>query len=253
MKTYRADPRINASKLKLFAGDFFEPMNAINGLKNPMVPSDAMKLGTLVHAIVEHKGALSLVTKDIPISPYKDFRKKEAQIWKKENPDYMTEELLEKASIMAQRIMDITPECLGEDARMEIDYYTDEYKALLDCVIGDHGFDWKTTSATNARQWERDANNYHYALQAYHYKTVAELEEFSFVAVSSIAPYPVWRFKCTPEYLAYGKYLWDKALERYNKYKDAEITVDHTEIALSAPNWFQPEEEAPKDKSFTWA
>lgn len=249
MNKYRQDQRINASKLKYFAGDNFEPMMALDKIRNPSPPSDAMKLGTLVHLFVEHKLSLPMVTNQIKVSPYENFRKKEAQEWKKENPDYYTSAQLDQALDMARQIIKVTPEAKSDKAIMEQDFYKGEYKALLDCVIDGVGYDWKTTSATDAHQWIRDANNYHYALQAYHYQMVADLKEFEFCAVSSIKPYPVWRFKCTPEYLEYGKHLWDQAVERFNRYIDAEIEPSYEVISLDAPRWFNPDE---KKDSFEW-
>jgi hypothetical protein len=232
-KAYFNDPRLNASTLKLFSGRDFDPLVAVHKMRNPSGPTPAMALGTAVHSIVEHLGS----TEGLIVSPYDNFRTKEAQLWKAEHPEYLTSEDLLKAERMASRILSVCDEAHSPSALREEEFYTDDYKALLDLVLDSKGIDYKTTAATSASQFERDCIKYGYALQAYHYLMVAELDSFEFIAVSSVEPHPVWRFTCAPDFIEYGKQQWHEAFERYTAYKDMVIEPSKETYELKAPPW----------------
>jgi hypothetical protein len=225
--------KISASLLKIFSGRDFDQMVSVHKMRTKSIPSPAMALGTAVHSIVENLGR----TEGLIVSPYDNFRTKEAQLWKAEHPDYLTSEDLLKAERMASRILSVCEEAHSPAALREEEYYADDYKALLDLVLGSKGIDYKTTAATSANQFERDCIKYGYALQAYHYMMVAELESFDFIAVSSVEPHPVWRFTCAPDFIEYGKQQWHEAFDRYTAYKDIVIEPSKETYELKAPPW----------------
>jgi hypothetical protein len=224
MKEYFEDPRINASLLKRY----LTLDRAI--AKQPQTgTSSSMSLGTLVHLLMETGEAEGYVTHDFP-----DLRKKEYKDWlKAQDPSYniIKAKELEDAQMMAMSLWTCAPDW-AKDGDKEVAVYTDRFKALLDVKAGNKGLDWKTTSAQSAEQFEREMIKYGYHLQAYHYSMVAGLDEFVFCAVSTVYPFPAWRFDVTPEYLEFGKNAWDKAMQKM------EEPCPQKEYQLNPPKWF---------------
>ena len=239
MKNYWDSPLINASTLKKFTGDL-DPAIAKHELLHPKPPSEAMTLGTLVHDLMENEGIRS---DKFVISPFPDFRTKAAKEWKKEMLEtgrvILPEPVREQAEDMAAAISMQAPAWMftGEYSNEQA-FYTDKYKCLCDRVHHDRKavIDWKTTRARSAREFTRECVSYGYYLQASFYLRVTGLNEFWFVAVSSVAPYPVWTFKASEQALAYGKQQWEKALENLENSRPEEAGYWEE---LEAPRWFE--------------
>lgn len=238
MSEYRKDPRLNASSLKLFLDH--DPEVAHHKIKHPEPPTDAMNLGTLVHGLLELDGD---VPPEFSVSPYADFRKKEAKEWKadmesagktivKHDTMMQAVAMWQAVQLKAQPDVWFMVEC---SERREESFYTDKYKALLDVVSsnGKIGIDYKTTGSTSLHKWKRDAINYGYALQAAHYMEVANLEAFYFLVVSSVAPHPVWTVKCSPSFIRFGQQQRNEALALFHK-----PINDNNVDSLDAPPWF---------------
>jgi hypothetical protein len=222
MTKYRKDPRINQSSLKMFLQH--DPAIARHMLAQPSKGSEAMKLGTLVHAIIELQGQLPC---DFETSPYDSYRTKEAREWKKEKEasgvTIVTTAVMDQAQAMARSVLDDTPghlkKLINNPASLrEQEYYDANYKALLDLVspCGTIGVDYKTTAETSLEGFKWSAKKYMYHLQAYHYTKLANLKDFYYVAVSSVAPYPVWCLRCSDEFIDRGEALWLEAVDRMN-------------------------------------
>lgn len=238
---YRQDPRINASLLKLFNGSLDLRIARYKAIQ-PSFATDAMNLGSAVHDLLENDMVLS----DRFIqSDFKDFKTKAAREWKQEMKDtgkiILKDSELTQAVDMALEVKSNAPAWMFE-GQHEKPFYTDEFKALLDAVNGKRGVDWKTSQATSLEQWERDALKYGYHLQAYHYMMTAQLEEFWFVVVSSVAPYPVWVLKCSDSFLAHGQEVWERAYANYNASPEQVKIGD-----LDAPRWWQPSESSTQE------
>ena len=207
MSTYRADPRLNQSTLKLWLDN--EPSIAAWVMANPEPPSTAMSIGTWTHKLIE----TNMQEKPL-ISPYDDFRTKEAKAWKEANPDFLKQEEFDKACGMAQSVLKAFPNLHTEGGKFEVEYYDENRKALLDYVspCGKIGFDWKTTAATNVDNFRRDCSKYRYEVQAAWYSDLAKLEEFYFVGVSSVQPHPIFLIKACRASLNHGACLIKRAL-----------------------------------------
>jgi len=235
MSEYRQDPRINASKLKEFLDQ--DPRIAHHKLANPTPPSPATSLGAAVHAIIEHLGELP---NDLVEFPFDSLRTKESKKWMKANSDktVLKSAEIQQAKAMAQNVLD-TDHCgMREiihhpESQREVAFYDDQFKALLDIVSpsGKIDVDYKTTSATSAEAFMRSAISYGYALQAYHYKMMSKCSEFYFVAVSSVAPYPVWVIECSPSFLAFGESQWHRAMTAMSSEAPHSYEMD-------APKWW---------------
>jgi hypothetical protein len=229
MDAYRQDKRLNQSLLKNFLiHDYQIAMEKIN---EPSTPSK--ELGSLVHGIIELRGA---VPYNYEVSPYADFRKKEAREWKAEKQaqgiSIIKQDELDQALAMANNVLHNSTPTLkaiinADDSKREQAFYDSEHKALLDCVSADGtvGIDYKTTSATSIEEFTRDVRKYHYDLQAAHYINLSYVIDFYFIAVSSVKPYPVWCFKCSDSFIDGGQHKLDKALDRYHNKLEAVLNV----------------------------
>ena len=229
MDPYRQDKRLNQSLLKNFLiHDYQIAMEKIN---EPSTPSK--ELGSLVHGIIELRGA---VPYNYEVSPYADFRKKEAREWKAEKQaqgiSIIKQDELDQALAMANNVLHNSTPTLkaiinADDSKREQAFYDSEHKALLDCVSADGtvGIDYKTTSATSIEEFTRDVRKYHYDLQAAHYINLSYVIDFYFIAVSSVKPYPVWCFKCSDSFIDGGQHKLDKALDRYHNKLEAVLNV----------------------------
>lgn len=229
MEAYRRDKRLNQSLLKNFlTHDYQIAMEKIN---EPSTP--AKELGSLVHGIIELRGA---VPYNYEVSPYSDFRKKEAREWKAEKQaqgiTIVKQDELDQALAMANNVLHNSTPTLkaiinSEESKREQAFYDSEHKALLDCVSADGsiGIDYKTTSATSIEEFTRDVRKYHYDLQAAHYINLSYVIDFYFIAVSSVKPYPVWCFKCSESFIDGGQHKLDKALDRYHNKLEPVLNV----------------------------
>jgi hypothetical protein len=245
MKEYYTSPLINASTLKKFTGEL-DPQIAKHQLLHPAPPSDAMALGSLVHSLIEHEGELN--DDEFAVSPYPNFRTKEARQWKQDMLEtgkrLVDAATINKAQTMRNAILKQAPSWMFKgDYEDEKAYYGDKFKCLVDRAhfTQNAAIDWKTSSAVSSGQFIRDAIKYGYFLQAAFYLHVTGLKEFWFVAVSTVEPYPVWTFKVGPQALAYGKQQWEKALA--NLESSVGFQAGKWE-ELDAPSWFKdsPEE-----------
>jgi hypothetical protein len=200
-------------------------------INEPSTP--AKELGSLVHGIIELRGA---VPYNYEVSPYADFRKKEAREWKAEKQaqgiSIIKQDELDQALAMANNVLHNSTPTLkaiinADDSKREQAFYDSEHKALLDCVSADGtvGIDYKTTSATSIEEFTRDVRKYHYDLQAAHYINLSYVIDFYFIAVSSVKPYPVWCFKCSDSFIDGGQHKLDKALDRYHNKLEAVLNV----------------------------
>ena len=58
MKEYYKVNKLSASAAKVLASGL-SPYAAFHKLRKPFTPTDAMKLGTIVHSIIEHGGVMT--------------------------------------------------------------------------------------------------------------------------------------------------------------------------------------------------
>jgi hypothetical protein len=229
MEAYRQDKRLNQSLLKNFLTHDYSI--AMEKISEP--PTPAKELGSLVHGIIELRGA---VPYNYEVSPYADFRKKEAREWKADKQaqgiTIVKQDELDQALAMANNVLHNSTPTLkaiinSEESKREQAFYNSEHKALLDCVSADGtvGIDYKTTSATSIEEFTRDVRKYHYDLQAAHYINLSYVIDFYFIAVSSVKPHPVWCFKCSDSFIDGGQHKLGKALDRYHNKLETVLNV----------------------------
>ena len=225
MKSYYTSKGINASTLKMFAGDYFNPVMAVHKMNTPMEPTQSMALGSAMHAFLEHEmdeGEAEQIVSDA----YKTAKPREAA--------------LTKARTMATNIWETCAHIVQHPkANREKAHFTDEYKALVDLEVEGIGYDYKSTKATSLEECKREANKYFLEVQAWHYFDVTKLKGFEFIFCSSVEPHPVFHLKCTHEYLHdFAKPRWEQALKRYHEYKDMTSAPLLAVDSMDVPDWF---------------
>lgn len=228
---YRKDPRLNVSTLKLYIQN--EASIAYAMEISPSEPSDAMKLGTAVHKLIETN-----LEHKIYSSPFDNYRTKEAQEWKKAHPDAMKSEEVEQAYFMAKKVIYAFPDL--QSGRFEVPCYDDTNKALVDYISKDgrYATDWKTTSATTLDQFRRDASKYLFEMQAAWYVPLANVQDFYFVGISTAKPHPLFVLKACHASLNHGRILCKKA-ER--------IRAEYIASKLKPSEQYQHAEQHPAD------
>jgi hypothetical protein len=223
-KEYFADPRINASTLKLFAGRDFEPLIALHKMKHGMKESQSMALGTGLHEVME----VGIEAKFEAINA----------AFKTAGP---RENAIEKAKAMATSIRQKIPLdilMMIESGEKEKAVFSGEYKAMFDVLCNGVGIDYKTTNADSRSEFERDFFKYNYHIQDFHYRKVGQLNRMIYIVVSTSEPHPVWIYETTTSCQIYGNQEWSEALERYHHYKDQDLSTATAEIIdLLEPAW----------------
>jgi hypothetical protein len=231
MSDYRQDPRINSSKLKCFLGRDYDPIQAVMDSRQGIGETQSMAVGTGLHEIME-----------VGVENAK-FEAIE-RMYKTKGP---RENAIQLAKDMAQAIWEKSPSHIIhhiEHGQHEQEFYTDEFKALLDVVDGTTGMDFKTTSAATLAEFKRDFFKYCLEVQEHHYRKVAKLDRFYFVVVSKAKGHPVWIIETTVKCLEYGEAQWELAYQRYKETESLEIPTMAREAIITAPKWWT---ETPND------
>lgn len=234
-KDYYNTPGINASTLKLFAGDFFDPETAVYQMRNPKPPTQSMALGTAVHSILEHQMDTTEAS-DVINEAYKT---------EKSRNDNMR-----KAHTMARHVWERCEDVVQHpDAIRERSVFKGEFKALMDLEVDNKGYDYKTTRVTTMSECIKECEKWKLDIQAYHYLMLGGFNGFEFIFVSSVAPHPVFRLDCPSDYIMdFARPRWQQALDRYHEFKDMElkeepdVPVEIPELetgSLSIPGWYQ--------------
>jgi hypothetical protein len=229
MSSYRTDHRINASLLKCYIGRDFDPIQAVTDAREGIEETQAMSVGTGLHEIME-----------VGI----DNAKFEAieRLYKTKGPK---ENAIQLAKDMANAIFDQAPDYILDmmiNGKKEQEFYTTEFKALLDLVHGGVGADYKTTSAATLADFKRDFFKYGLHIQEHHYRKVAELEQFYFIVVSKAKGHPVWIVTSDETCLEYGRQEWNLAYSRHKEFQDLVLPTKARECVISAPPWAVLEE-----------
>jgi len=233
---YYSDNRLSASKLK---GYLQHDASVAHWMETHPSPStDAMRLGTALHLMMEKKEPI--------ISPHKDFRKKEAREWKRDNPDFLKESEYEEVKAWQTSILNTLGgerpylwEC-WDKGEYEKEFFTDTHKAKIDCIHDGVIADWKTCVETSREGLMRSVWRHHWALQCAHYLDMAKAREFNFVVVSKTAPHPIWILHCTSEFIEYGRSLKAKA-EKIRS--DFLAGNSDSFVKMAPPPWADSQEE----------
>jgi hypothetical protein len=226
--TYHQDPRLSASKLKAYLQH--DPAVAHYMDAHPTPPTDAMRMGTALHALMEGQ--------QLTISPFTEYRTNEAKAWRDAHPEALkqseaNEVLAWQQAIMGELYQQDLLDVYGR-SQSEVEIYNDRFKAKIDALCDDIVLDWKTSACTNLQQLYREMHANHWHLQASHYVEMAKAKRFIFVVVSKVAPHPVWCVEVSHNGLEYGQTLKRRALALRDSYLLGERggIVD-----LDAPSW----------------
>ena len=246
MKDYYKVHKFSASAAKILAGGL-SPYAAFHKLRAGFKPTEAMQLGTIVHAIIEHGGVLPVAV--AVVSPYTAYTTGEAKafkawwnndenflcylpktckgeapeslkeamdscLWTQQDGGILTDQAtIDKAHKMAAAIMDATD---TKDGEHEKAIYTDDSKCLMDFVTEDTVKDWKTTKETTMAGVMRECWKYGYHIQAAQYLKLSKKQFFELDFVSNVEPHEVFIVKCGESFietgrerLAYAKEIWD--------------------------------------------
>ena len=184
--------------------------------------TEAMKTGTLVHAI------LAGSQEEIAISPYEDFRKADARAWRDEMTAsgrvVVTAPAYEEAVVIAGHIRKRAADGIDNGpfsphAKHEVTAIWMEgdapCRARYDVWVEDEFtidiYDWKSTKDISDRGIDKAIASYRYDIQEAFYRRGAESlrpkkrVSFIFVFFETCAPYTVRRVVISAEYLAQAR------------------------------------------------
>lgn len=219
---YRALDLINKSHLSNFVPGG-SPRQALYSKETKSLTD-----GTAFHSVMEHgiEG-----NPEIVVSPYPDFRTKDAKAWKAAREDegkiIVKQEFIDRLTAARGYTVDLIKSQIGLDVTdgkgdHELTVVTDTEKIRLDYTRDEAHFDWKTVSSAHPAAVYKDIELYNYDLQSYYYSKVyhevtGEWRPFVF-AFQELKP----PFNCvlvqisqnTPEAWALAKSKYDQAYER---------------------------------------
>jgi len=207
---YRARPELAQSTIKLFG--LATPAHAKYAMDNRQEASDAMQVGTCLHALILENRTI------FAVEPVADGRTKEGKAIKAafaaDNADKIILSAKDAAKVegMAAGIRRNRGAMLLLDAcaDRELSLFWDGFKARVDgaCPLGI--LDLKTTTSACPSEFERSILNFGYHIQAAHYLEGAAAcgicaDDFFVVAVESAAPFECAIYRIDHESLEIGR------------------------------------------------
>lgn len=236
--SYHDRPEWSYSQMKLILDSGIDYAAAA---KRGMLPKPASKfidLGQLAHMFVLGGNA-----EDFVVSPYADFRTKEARSWRDETEDagktIVTKDQYDAISKIVDNIEahPRSKELLkGDGVKHEVEMYATlagvKCRGKADAILERDGkliiTDIKTTAQFDG--WKYKAMVRHYDLQAAIYSLIGgksagvnvDNVEFYFCVVETVAPYRVQYHYCLQEFIEHGNDKLAKCLEEIKKFGDRE-------------------------------
>lgn len=193
--------------------------------------SAAMALGSLAHCALLTP---ELMDSEYIVSPYADYRKKEAQDWKAANLEsgklIVSQDDYDKANDMADviRACNEFPRVYNPEVAVFGEIEGVKIKGMIDIVpeTGSALYDLKTISKIESlHDLQRKILDYGYHWQAALYLDLwnaasgESRDEFVFVFVETTAPYETAFVKLTPEFIELGRH--GSGRKKYSGYMDA--------------------------------
>ena len=267
---YRKEAGVNQSSLKKILDS---PAHYQAALKNRLIPTPAMEMGTATHALVldgqkafdgsyiMKPEGISLATKEGKAWKAEVGRKKILAKGGKDDPWGSVHGMAESLQRLEWYRND-GPEYIK---RNEVSIYWDWHgvacKARLDSVLIEEGIvlDLKTTDTVDPELFQKKVVGLGYDFQAAYYAKAAEGAygkpfKFIFVAVERKAPYTVDLFEVTPEMMEESMYKCEQAVRQYalcqenNSWPNREPLIRQ----LGYPGWYKSVrvEETPEEEIF---
>ena len=235
---YHQRPEWSYSQMKLILDSGIDYAVAAKRGMLPAPTSAAIDLGELAHMFVLGGDAEAFI-----VTPYSDFRTKEAREWKNEQIDagkiIVTKGQYEAIARIVDNIENhpMSKKLLeSEDVKHEIEMYATaegvKLRGKADAILfsGDAITitDIKTTAQFD--EWKYKSMRRHYDLQAATYSLIGAasqkinpaLVNFYFCVVETVAPYRVQYHHASAEFLEHGETKLANCLAEINKFGDKE-------------------------------
>lgn len=196
----------------------------------------AADLGVMAHALVLG-GEPEWV-----VSPYSDFRTKEAKEWKAEQTKIIIKEsefdlICQIAdAIKAHPLAAQLIESCNLEQKLTANINGIDFHGCADGISADRKiiFDLKTTGqfdSFTANKWY--AINMDYDLQAAVYQLFGDNAKYYFIVAESVAPFRVQIFGTAQEFIESGNNKLDKAITEFNRFRQREGATDKDRISFN--------------------
>jgi len=204
--------------------------------------TSTMNAGKVMHSYLS--GAYGGKQDKIAISPYDDFRTKEARDWRDNQPDNVLIIKQKEADLYAEltervrnhpEVKKILDGATIEAERM-VERKVKEYnvKGILDIVATKKDvvdvIDWKFVGTQVFDDFAKKALWQHYDLQASVYDFLKNATHIYFVTIENEAPYRIKVWHCSPDMLESGAIKFDKALTIIKEQNWRQPTFDITGV-----------------------
>lgn len=197
-------------------------------------------IGVMAHALVLGGDT------DWVVSPYSDFRKKEAREWRdSQTAKIITEEDFEQITRIAEAIkrhplaQQLLDRCELEQ-RLQAKINGIDFVGYADGISKDRTiiFDLKTTGQFDAFKGKWYAINQDYDLQASVYRLFGNKPKYYFIVAESVAPYRVQIFGTSEEFLESGDVKLDSAIREFLEFRqrDGDTDLDRIDFSLGEKN-----------------
>lgn len=203
--------------------------------------SVAMSDGRLLHALIAER--LGGEPTKFVVSPYDNYRTKEARNWRDSQPDdvsIVSEDKIDHYNKIVDRLIahpimklylegELQPELLVEK---QVNGFN--VKGYIDLVakVDDSKtvFDWKFINSRSFDKFTKEALWSHYDLQSAVYDFLVEPTSVMYVAIENEVPHRIKVFNCDSSFLESGADKFDKALKVVKKANWREPNFDIEEL-----------------------
>ena len=247
-REYRAAEGINKSTLWEMRKS---PAHYKYLLEHPAEDTPALRFGRALHAAVLTP---RIYKRDFVIAPAVDRRTKAGKEayaeWRASLPDEAEEITAEDAETVAEMVacvkanQDAMTLLKGTKKETPI-FWTDKTAGLrCKCRLDAWGKDWVVDLKTTAdmMNFERDAYNYGYHVQAAHYLRGAEaktgrLPKWYFIAIEKKPPYGIRVIEADPGFIDYGEYIRQELLEKVRACRESGEWPCYSAGKITEPRW----------------
>lgn len=195
----------------------------------------AADIGTMAHALVLG-GEPEWV-----VSPYSDFRTKEAKEWKAEQTKIIIKEsefdtiCAIADAIKAHPLAVELIELCNLEQRLDAEVEGIKFLGYADGISADRKtiFDLKTTGQFDSFSGRWFAIQQDFDLQAAVYNLFGDEPKYYFVVAESVAPFRVQIFGTSSEFIESGNNKLQRAIEEFNKFRNREGDNDKSRITFN--------------------
>ena len=243
---YHADPAVSASHLHAIAKSPQHYWSRyLDSQRQPVEPTAAMRLGSLVHcAVLEPEELRKRYSTCLPRNT--KAGKEQAAELAAAGIEAVTESDMDLALAMAASVRShsVAAELLSVGIAEQSIWWDDAATGLRckcrpDWVNGLTIVDLKSTTDASAAGFARSVAQYGYHVQQAHYLDSHIADRFIFLAVEKTYPYAVAVYELDADAVAVGKQLQQSSLQAIANCKDAQAWPGYTDQiqTLSLPRW----------------